>query len=178
MKKGFTLVEIIVVIGVFGVLMVAGTEILIAVIKAQNRASIENEVRQNGSKIMQSLAASIRVASCVSWAGSDSQNKTLTTYSDANCAADKRVDWYAFNITESRAVYKNDKRITSGAVAVCADTGCGSSCSTNGLAISGVPGTAGAVVLTLTIQQTPRANIRSDFCGRITLAETVTPRQY
>ena len=55
MKKGFTLVEMVVVIGLFGLLMVAGTEFLIQVIQNGNRAQMQSEVRQNASAIMQDI---------------------------------------------------------------------------------------------------------------------------
>lgn len=60
MKRGFTLIELVVVLGIFGILMVAGTEFFIQVIKNGNQATMQNEVRQEANKIMQDVANEAR----------------------------------------------------------------------------------------------------------------------
>lgn len=59
-KKGFTLIELVVVLGIFGILMVAGTEFFIQVIKNGNQATMQNEVRQEANKIMQEVVNEAR----------------------------------------------------------------------------------------------------------------------
>lgn len=59
-KKGFTLIELVVVLGIFGILMVAGTEFFIQVIKNSNQATMQNEVRQEANKIMQDITNEAR----------------------------------------------------------------------------------------------------------------------
>ena len=54
------MVELIVILAVFGVLMLAGTDFFIQVIHNSNRAAMENEVRQNASKIMQDITNEAR----------------------------------------------------------------------------------------------------------------------
>ncbi len=60
MKRGFTLIELVVVLGIFGILMVAGTEFFIQVIKNSNQATMQNEVRQEANKIMQDVTNEAR----------------------------------------------------------------------------------------------------------------------
>ncbi|MBI3559111.1 type II secretion system protein [Candidatus Gottesmanbacteria bacterium] len=57
---GFTLIELVVVLGIFGILMVAGTEFFIQVIKNSNQATMQNEVRQEANKIMQDIVNEAR----------------------------------------------------------------------------------------------------------------------
>lgn len=181
MKKAFTLVEIVVVLGLFGVLVLAGTEFVIQMVRANNQTIIQNEVRQNANRIMQLLTDSIRTASCVAWTNVGG-NKTITTYSDRDCAGTP-VDTYNFNISSTPVgrILKNGSLIISDSVAACADLGCSQNCYTNGLtspSSNGDSKTSGTVPLSLTLQQTPRPDLRSDFCGRMTLSNTITPRQY
>lgn len=186
MKRGFTLVEIIVVLGVFAILVLAGTDFVIQMIRSNNQTIIQNEVRQNANSVMQLLTNSIRNASCVSWSGGPNETKTLVTYSDIGCSSGQEQDTYTFYITTGRVskIIKagTASEIISGTVAACGDNGCGPTCSTNGLVIndgdSSNSGKSLPVKISLTLQQTPRTGLRADFCGRITLTETVTPRQY
>lgn len=198
MKKGFTLVEILIVIGVFGILMIAGTDFLIQVVRNGNQAAVQNEVRQNASKILQDISASIRNSSCVSWqvmpdSDYDSTGNTpgdvfLRTYSD-NCTTlaveyqfvmDRTVRTVAVTnevIRNSGKVYRSGQRINSNVVAALDCTGasqCGTSC-VNGLTISGTKGTNKAVTINLTVQATTSAT-RADFCGVTKLSDTITPR--
>ena len=183
MKKAFTLVEIIVVLALFGILVLVGTEFVIHMIRANNKTIIQNEVRQNANRVMQLLTDSIRRAGCVAWTGANNADKTITVYSDKDCSSP--TDKYDFKINTGKVLkgLTSQVEIISGSVAACADSGCGSVCVLNGLTSpSGSSDTksngTGTVPLSLTLQQTPRAGLRSDFCGRITLSNTVTPRQY
>ncbi len=187
MKQGFTLVEVILVLGIFGILMIAGTDFLIQVVRNGNQATTQNEVRQNASKIMQDLEASIRSAACVNWVvgntfgvGPKQQDITLRTYSD-NCHTALVNEYKFFFDPQLRSnqgvVLKNGQPLVSTASAVldCVNASqCGTSCD-NGVTISGTPLTNQAVTITLTVQSTTSAT-RSDFCAATKLSETITPR--
>jgi len=181
MRKGFTLVEIIVVLGVFGILVLAGTEFIIQMVKNNNQTIIKNEVRQNAASVMRLLTDSIRNAACVKWSGTS--DIVLTTYSDTGCTAGQEKDIYTFNTTtDNGRIYKgsfgNYVNLISDSVAACVGSACATTCSTNGFSVQGTSGSSLPVIISLTLQQTPRASLRSDFCGQIILTETVSPRKY
>ena len=169
MKKAFTLVEIIVVLALFGILVLVGTEFVIHMIRANNKTIIQNEVRQNANRVMQLLTNSIRGAGCVTWSGNNNQNKLINIYSTKDCTGTP-AETYEFRILaeEKGRIYKKVgadpiNKIISDSVAACKDSGCGATCNQNGLEVTGTSGTSGAIGLSLTLQQTPRAGLRSDF---------------
>jgi prepilin-type N-terminal cleavage/methylation domain-containing protein len=165
--RGFTLVEIIVVVGIFGILALAGTNVLIQALQGTNRAAIENEVRQNGARLMQDLVYELRRATAVSYAPSGTA-ATLTINGGA----------VVFAQDASGRVTKNGQRITSEAVAVCQMASCGAtSCSAPGMVVA-CSGSPPRCQITLTIQQKLSSSSRSDFCAKVTLTETATGRQY
>lgn len=59
-KKGFTLIEIMIVLAIFGVLMIAASDMLINVLQNSAKSVSQNEVRQNANKIMQDITSQIR----------------------------------------------------------------------------------------------------------------------
>lgn len=61
-KKGFTLIEIMIVLAIFGVLMIAGSDMLINVLQNSAKSVTQNEVRQNANKIMQDITSQLRVS--------------------------------------------------------------------------------------------------------------------
>lgn len=190
MRKGFTLIEIIVVLAIFGILIVAGSDFLISVIQNSNRARVENEVRQNANRILQELENSIRKADCVSWTIGDPLNNRgnvfLTTYSGScgGAVLDSYQFWFDADVakkTNSGKVFRNGQPFiaTTSATVNCpgASQQCASnwsSCS-NGFSVSGQSGTNRAVTVSLTVQATTSAR-RSDFCAVTKLSETIAPR--
>ncbi len=81
MKKGFTLVEILIVMVVFGGLMIVGTNLFFQVVMSANRATTETELRQNISLAMETITRSIRKASCYTIPS----QTVLNLYSDVDC---------------------------------------------------------------------------------------------
>lgn len=160
-NKGFTIVELVIVLGIFGILMVAGTDFLIQTIRNSNRSAIQNEVRQNASRVMQDIVTKMRDASLYSYTAN-----TLTITNPNGT--------FTYNVDTNTGVLKlGTATIISDAVAVCGGA-CGS-CGTSGLSLSGTyPGPA---TISLTVQQAPRY-AHTDFCAKVTLLETVTPRRY
>lgn len=125
MKKGFTLIEILIVIGVFGILILVATDFLIQVVRNANQAAAKAEIRQNASKIIQGLTSSIRNAACVSWqTGTDGyavgalgqDDVHLRTYSD-QCDG-TLVDEYHFFFDHNLPVtYSSNQPAVQGRVA-------------------------------------------------------------
>ncbi len=57
---GFTLIELLVVIGVMVVVGTIGADLLMTTFKASNKTNITNQVRQNGSLVVDSMERTLR----------------------------------------------------------------------------------------------------------------------
>ena len=174
-KKGFTIIELMVVIALFGVLITVLTPVVIQAIQGANRASIQNEVRQNAQKVFSDLGTEIRKASCLTYSSSGTTN-TLSTYSDSGCVnsvATYTSDGGAKTFTKTIGAFPPINLLSTQVAPVsCGVSGssCGTaSCTTNGFTVTGYDGSPivgnypNAVKVTLTVQQTP-GQTRSDFC--------------
>lgn len=87
MKKntGFTLIELIVVVGVIVLLGLIFTDILVQTLRGQNKVRILNQVKQNGQVILERLSNSIRQGGEIICLGdlesdSDTTDDTITLY--------------------------------------------------------------------------------------------------
>src|SRR3989338_7201680 len=69
-KKGFTLVELIIAIGILGLVMTLTVGVLVAVVKSNKKRLVVNEVNRNGDFVMRVLEERTRnsiSADCVMW---------------------------------------------------------------------------------------------------------------
>lgn len=113
MKRGFTLIELVVVLGIFGILMVAGTEFFIQVIKNGNQATMQNEVRQEANKIMQDVANEARKGTPLSVYTVDADgvfNKNGVPISSASVAV---TQWQIVGNTVTLTVQQASKFVRS-----------------------------------------------------------------
>lgn len=170
--KGFTLIELIVVMALFGVLSVVASGYLVNVIQASNRTLVENEVRQEGTKIVQDISTEVRRSGCVFFSGS-----TLTisdadvTSAGASCAGGN-VTTYTVS---SGVISKNGQQINSPKVKVQKCTSCGSGCGSGFTVSPAAVETNSAITIGLDLTQ-GGTSTRSDFCGKVSLTTTITPR--
>lgn len=188
MKLGFSLIEVVVTLGILVVVVAAGTKFMVQVMQNNNKVYIENEVWQNATKIMQEMTTSIRSAKCVSYSGGGISNKVLTTYAD-DCGS-AIIDTYT--VTFDPVSSANSGKITkvkgtatsqlnsNGVVVMDCLTPQGGGCSfgfancTNGLKLDKT-GLSKGVKITLTVQAAVTA-IRKDVCARAELVDTAVPR--
>lgn len=190
-RGGFTLVELMVTLGIFGVIMIAGSSFLIQTIRSSNQATIQNEVRQNASVILQDIIAQARRAYCVYYQ-SPSANIALLRVSDdpngTNCASGNQTEYYQDQngvvtraATDSGNIQTGFGILTSAKAVVldCSAGGvaCGAASCTKGLLVSpsGLTNNGTPVTLTIRAQQLPGQS-RSDFCAAVKLSDTITPR--
>jgi len=65
MEKGFTLVELLVVVGLVLIIGTVGTSIITSVLRSYNKAQIINEIEQNGNYVLSLMESQIRNARSV-----------------------------------------------------------------------------------------------------------------
>lgn len=86
MKKGFTLVEILVVIAAMGILGAIFSDFLVQVLRGQNKVRVITQVKQNGQAVLENLTSEIRQAEDIICIGhtmgvdGDSLNDTLVVF--------------------------------------------------------------------------------------------------
>lgn len=59
-QAGFTLIEMLVVVAIVGVVATISTQIVISLIRSNNKTNVQNEVRQNGSFVLDKMEREIR----------------------------------------------------------------------------------------------------------------------
>jgi prepilin-type N-terminal cleavage/methylation domain-containing protein len=75
-QKGFTLLEILVVIAIITVVGTMSTQIFLGLIRSSNKTNIQNEVRQNGSFVVDRMERDIRGSTGATLTGSTQLNLT------------------------------------------------------------------------------------------------------
>lgn len=163
--RGFTLIEIMVVLALFSTLMLVGTNIFLQVVQSANRAALANELRQNSSVAMETVARSIREAGCVSVPNST----TLILYSadvpGAGCNANTQIIQFQVGATLTEQ-YLGKSPITLSSPAV---TFSGSSFAT--------AGDTGPVTVTFLVSSSA-SSTRYDFQDSTNVSETISLRHY
>ncbi|TSC54476.1 MAG: Uncharacterized protein LiPW31_78 [Microgenomates group bacterium LiPW_31] len=69
-KSGFTLIEIIVVVGILGIIMVMGSNLFFSILRGSTKTKILQLVKQNGDYAISVMGRMIRNARSVSGSGS------------------------------------------------------------------------------------------------------------
>lgn len=188
MKFGFSLIEVVVTLGILMAVVAAGTKFMAQVMQSNNKVYIENEVWQNATKIMQELTTSIRNAKCVSYSGDGQSNMVLTTFAD-DCGS-AIIDTYTVTFDPASSVISGkitkvkgtatSQLNSNGVVVMDCLTPQGGGCSfgfancTNGLKLDKT-GLSKGVKITLTAQAVVTA-VRNDVCARADLVDTAVPR--
>ncbi len=65
MKRGFTLIEVVVAMGIFAILMVGTSLLLISTLRGAKKAASQITVRSEGARIMDVLASTLRFSNSI-----------------------------------------------------------------------------------------------------------------
>ena len=199
-KAGFTLVELLITLGIFAVIMLVGSNFLIQTIRNANQAAVQNEVRQNASTILQGIVSQARQSYCVYYFvdASDGSAAKLRLSDDPNsatCASGNYVEYRqdmtagpTYGVLSKKTYdavngFSNPVTMTSASTAIL-------NCSVGALACGEVSGcdpglmvspsnmaivNGALVAVTIWAQQIP-GQTRPDYCAAIRLSDTVSPR--
>ncbi len=81
-QKGFTLIEILVVITIIGILTGITADIFIQIVRGSNKANVVTEIKQNGDNILNQLERAIRNAEEITAFGSTADAWGPTSWTD------------------------------------------------------------------------------------------------
>jgi prepilin-type N-terminal cleavage/methylation domain-containing protein len=167
MKNGFTLVELLVVIGLVLIIGTVGTNVITSILRSYNKAHIINEVEQNGNYVLSLMENQIRNAQSVSPTGTTS-SLTVTTQEGATIT---------YTITSAGGIGVVQK--TSGGVTEVLSnnnltTGVNIDTTNSHFVVS--TATPSSVQIVLRLTQAPNAPGRVDYQAETTLRTTVVVR--
>lgn len=175
------MIELVIILGIFGVLLLAGTDFLIATIKNSNRSAMENEVRQNANRIMQDIEAEARKADPAVGFGfvggsGNLQIPTINVTPTRTVAYSVNASGIFTKTVTLGGVVGSPTILNSDNVVVLKCTGCpGSSC-TPGFIVS-QPLLTDPLSISITVQNSSLFT-RSDFCAKVSLSDIIMARQY
>lgn len=151
-RSGFTLLEILVSMGIIGLLSVVMTQTLYTTARSNTKTEILKEVKQNGDFVIDVMSRMIRsslsVTSSCSSAGTTTSSLTITNPDGRSttfgCLADSGVTRVA-STSSARTDFLTNSGVTAG----------GSDCSSSSLRFvcTGSPGAATSVQIKLTLAQ-------------------------
>ena len=173
MKKGFTLLELLVVVSIFAIVLSITFTFFSGLLSQTNKINIETEVKQNGQIVVELLSRQIRNAINASNPGSPPNLTTLELINQQGqinsftCVFVAGQNGYIEDTTKSLSITNQDDR--------------------NGVSLSDcrlevreslISGAPKVVEITLTFQQAVNAPSRADFTANAEFRQTISLRNY
>lgn len=173
MKKGFTLLELMVVIAIGAILLLVTADFLIFAIQRNNQITIENTVRNEANLLMDDLARDIRNSSCEC-----ATANSISLFNNSGCSSycsGGGSPYAVYTIDASKHLLRNSTILSSNAVKleICSTCDCLVG-PTPGLIITPAP-SGRSYLVTMSLRQA-LDNPRSDFCGKVQIQQTIKPR--
>ncbi len=164
--SGFTLVELLVTVGLVLIIGTIGTSVIASILRSYNKAHIINEIEQNGNYVLSLMESQIRNAASVSPTSGDVLLLTVTPQDGSPYAFEMDTEFSGTGATDSIGVVeKGSEVITNDDL-------------TNGIDVvidSGTPANAShfsvdgnKVKIVLKLQQAPKAPGRIDYHAETT----------
>lgn len=178
-SRGFTLLELTAVVAITGLLLVIISATFVEIVKSNTRATITNQIREEGQFIIENLARAVRDSSVVTAAGGVTSGKVLSiTVSTGGVS-----DTYAFVCVNpgdpnTQALTKDGAQVNSAKIMT--DVNCNGSVDTTKSYFEMVPASGSgpqAVRINLVLETTGTPTHR-EFAGKQTLTELVSLRTY
>lgn len=172
-NKGFTMVEMMVVIGVLAIIFGVAVTIFTQIIATANRAHVANKVRENATYAMDQIAREIQGAER---AVLDAPENIKLLNSSGECQTRIRLDTLGLALTCSGVKIHNgsDCEPATNGIFLTSDA-----VNVSNLKFTYSALTPNKIKIEMTVRQCNRTCLsRPEYCGSITLEQEVTLRNY
>lgn len=174
-QKGFTLVELITVTSITGLLLVLVSTIFVQIIQSNTRATVANDIREQGQFIIENVVRAVRSAESVSAPGGVTTGKVLQiTVTSAGVS-----DTYLLTcIGTNPSITKNGQQLNT--TKILTSVNCDGSIDQAKSYFEMIPPVAGAppAVRINLVLETTGTLIHREYIGKQTLTQLVTLRTY
>lgn len=175
MKKGFSLLELIVVVALSSILLLAAANFLAFSIQRNNQITVENSVRSEATSLIDTVSRDVRKSSCECYSA-DSLSLFENAGCETYCASGVGPTPYAvYQVSGSQDFLRNSTVISGSSVRVRSCLDCSCQTFSPGFTVSKPDALVRAYVIAISLTQA-RNNPRSDFCGKVSVKQTVRPR--
>jgi len=163
-QSGFTLIELVAVIAVTGILLTIISALFVQIVGGNVRATVSNDIRENGQFIMEQIVRSLRVADIVTGSGK------VTTL---QVTASGTTDTYAINCGN---LTKNGEQMNTSKIVV--DSSCNASPGASYFNVSPASGSAPPTVQIVLVLKTTGSPIHTEYIGSQSFTQLVELRNY
>lgn len=174
-QKGFTLVELIAVTSITGLLLVLVSSIFVQIIQSNTRATVANDIREQGQFIIENVVRAIRNAESVTAPGGVTTGKVLSITVTSSGVSDT----YSLTcISNNPSITKNGQQLNT--TKILTSVNCDGSIDTSKSYFEMIPPVAGApaAVRFNLVLETTGTQIHREYIGKQTLTQLVTLRTY
>lgn len=174
MVRGFSLVELIVVITIIVVLLLVTSNFLISVLRQNNEININNEIRNEANRLVDQISTDLRSSKCET-IGTLNGNSILSLYNVSDCLSGGPTPFAIYSINGSLNMLKGTSVLNSNIVKIRNCTTCACTSSSAGFVVTETLPSSRVYDISLSLTQS-KNNPRADFCGKITTQKTISPR--
>lgn len=175
-QKGFTLVELLAVMAITATLLIVVSAIFVQIVQSNVRATVSNDIRENGQFVMEQIVRAIRNAESIN--GGIVSGKTLAiTVTSSGVAETYQLQCIGSPL--SPAITRNGQQLNTTKIQV--SVNCNGTIDTAKSWFEMIPPSAGApsaVQVNLVLETNSPNAFHREYVGKQTLTQLVTLRTY